>query len=336
MKFTTLIAMGIAMAMVAACGDDGSGNGDDGGGTDAPPGDPPPDAPPDAKVIRTIFVIPLENKDDVHIYGNTVDAPYLNGMMASTAAHATMFGDELPSLPSEPHYVWMEAGTNAFADHTFTGDGDPSASNSTGATEHLATQLEAAGLHWVAYQEGIRTNTCPISTSGNYAPKHDPFVFFRDIVGSPPSATAPRCSSHHKSYADFAADLAQGLTGYVFVTPDICHDMHGGFFCPSGTGDSSNIKAGDTWLSRELPRIVSYTQAHDDAVIFLTWDEGDSTSRIPFLAIGQHVKPGYAASVAYTHSSMLKSVEELLGVPVLPAVANATDFADMFEPGVFP
>ena len=187
----------------------------------------------------------------------------------------------------------------------------------------------------MAYQEGITSNTCPIATSGHYAAKHDPFVFFTDIAGSPPSATTAGCASHHKSYADLPADLAAGLTGYIFITPDICHDMHGAVDCPSFLFDAQNIHAGDTWLSTELPRLIAYTQAHDDAVIFLTWDEGDATNVVPLLAIGNYVKGGDAASTRYTHSSLLKSVEKLLGVPVLPSVMAANDFADMFEAGVF-
>jgi len=56
--------------------------------------------------------------------------------------------------------------------------------------------------------------------------------------------------------------------------------MHGALTCPSFIGDSANIKAGDTWLSTELPRIIEYTQPHD-AIIFITWDEGDSSNLIP-------------------------------------------------------
>ena len=51
------------------------------------------------------------------------------------------------------------------------------------------------------------------------------------------------------------------------------------------TADAQNIKAGDTWLSTELPRIIAYTQQHHDAVIFLTWDEGDATNLIPFVLV---------------------------------------------------
>jgi hypothetical protein len=55
-----------------------------------------------------------------------------------------------------------------------------------------------------------------------------------------------------------------------------------------------------------------------------------------FYAIGPHVKAGYAGGVAYTHSSLLKSVEEIFRLPVLPTVAGASDLSDLFQPGFFP
>jgi hypothetical protein len=331
-KATTLY-----FVLLAACGSSAGSttdaNGSAGGGNQHVDGSTSStDAP--ATNARTIFVIPMENEPSSSIYGNTTGAPYINGLMTS-AARATMFTDELPALVSEPHYIWMEAGTNVFTDRTFSSDVVPSSSNSTSSTAHLVTQLEAAHVPWTSYQQGIASNTCPIAASGAYVPKHDPFVFFTDISGTPPSAANPHCGAHHKSYADFAHDLGAGLSGYVFITADLCHDMHGDAQCPQGTSVPANIKAGDTWLSQELPAIIAYTQTHD-ALIFLTWDEGDSSNLIPFIVIGKHVTAGSASAAMYTHSSMLKSTEEYLGVPVLPSVASATDFAGMFAAGTFP
>ena len=325
------------LVLLAACGSSSSSvtDANNSGGDGNPHGDGSTvflDAP--ATNARTIFVIPMENEPSSSIYGNTTGAPYINGLMA-TAVHATMFTDELPALVSEPHYIWMEAGTNAFADRTFSSDVVPSSSNSTSSPAHLVTQLEAAHVPWTSYQQGITSSTCPIAASGAYAPKHDPFIFFTDVSGSPPSAANQHCAAHHKSYADFAHDLQAGLSGYVFITADLCHDMHGDAQCPQGTAVAANIKAGDTWLSQELPAIISYTQTHD-ALIFLTWDEGDSSNLIPFIVIGKHVTAGGTSTAIYTHSSMLKSTEEYLGVPVLPSVASATDFAAMFASGTFP
>jgi hypothetical protein len=281
---------------------------------------------------RTVFVIVMENESSSAIY-NSGAAPYINNTITPESAWATMFMDELPSaVPSEPHYVWMEAGTNALGDYTFTSDADASSGNSTNSTLHLVTQLHTAGLDWMSYQEGMTDGTCPISSiSGTfYAAKHDPFVFFQDVSGSPPSSSNANCIAHHKPYSKFAADLGGTMPAYVFITPNLCNDMHGAGGCPSG----SDITRGDTWLMNNLPPIVTYANAHG-SIIYVIWDEGSSNQTIPFFAIGPHVKTGMTTTV-YSHSALLKSIDEQLGLPVLATVTAATDFAGMFDAGYFP
>jgi hypothetical protein len=286
-------------------------------------------------VIKFVFVIAMENHDASQIYGNTTDAPYINNTLMKQYAHSTNFNDELPSLASEPHYLWMEAGTNAFSDHTFTTDSDPSATNSTSSTAHLVTQIKNAtnGVSWRTYQEGQNSTTgaCPIATSGFYHAKHNPFVFFQDVSGNPPSKTNSYCSSHSKPYSAFASDLAANdVASYTFITPNQCHDMHGQSGCPSNI-----VKAGDDWLSTEMPRIISYAKAHS-GVIFITFDEGSSTNKMPFLAIGPGVKVNYAGSVSYNHGSLVKSIEKILNVPVLSKVSGNNELADLFKAGMYP
>jgi len=324
MQFRFLPAAVAAAGLAAACAASAQ---------DAPEAATPPTT---SSAIKVVFVIAFENHDSKEIYGNTKDAPYINNTLLPAYAHSTNFNDELPSLVSEPHYVWMEAGTNKFSDHTFTGDSDASKSNSTKNTSHLVTQIKNAtnGVTWMAYQEGINssTGTCPITSSGHYAAKHDPFVFFRDVSGSPPSKTNSYCTKHHKDYSQFAADLANhAVATYNFITPNLCNDMHGDSGCPN----SNEINSGDKWLQANLPAIISYANANQGA-IFLTWDEGDSTNLMPFIAIGPHVKTGYTSTVKLDHSSQLKSIERILVLAVLPTVSSANDFTDLFNAGFFP
>ncbi len=288
--------------------------------------------------IKHVFVITMENEAAAAIYGSA-SAPYINGLLP-TSARANAFADPLPdAIPSEPHYVWMEAGTNHFSDTTFTTDADPSAQNSTASTAHLATQMDAASppVSWLSYQEGMNASTgaCPVRSSGFYVAKHDPYVFFQDIAGSPPSPSSALCAAHHRAYtpAALAQDLQQGAVAqYNFITPNLCHDMHGASGCPG----SDDIRSGDGWLAAALPPLVAYANAND-GVIFIVWDEpvGGSTL-IPFVAIGPQVKPGYASTVRFTHSSLTKTVEEIFGLPILPTVAAANDFSDLFQAGALP
>lgn len=287
-----------------------------------------------ASAIRHVVVIAMENTDAEKIYGNQHDAPFINTKLLPKYARAQNFEDELAhDVPSEPHYVWMEAGTGTFPDHEFTSDAPPSAMNSTGSRDHLATQIDhAKGISWMTYQEGqnATTGACPIVRSGSYRPRHNPFIFFQDIAGNPPRKDNAACAAHSKPYASFAADLAaNSVASYVFITPNLCHDMH------DTCGAKSRIMAGDNWLKAELPRIIDWAN-NQHGVIFITWDEGGSTNKIPFLAIGPGVKPNYASSVRFDHGSMVKSVEQIFRLPILSAVASENSLSDMFKAGFFP
>jgi hypothetical protein len=296
-------------------------------------------APPSTQT-KLVFVIAMENEPAAAIYGSA-SAPYINGQLLPRYARANGFVDPLPdAIPSEPHYVWMEAGTNQFADRTFVDDSDPSAGNSTASSAHLVTLMKNASppISWLSFQEGLdpaTTGACPIVSAGFYAAKHDPFVFFRDVAGSPPSSTNAFCAAHHRAYAGAAfaqALAANNVAQYNFITPNLCNDMHGAGGCPG----SDVIAAGDQWLAQNLPPIIDYVNANA-GVIFIVWDEPEGGSNlVPFIAIGPHVKPGYANAVAYTHGSLTRSVEEIFALPLLPAVSGNADFADLFQPGFFP
>jgi acid phosphatase len=329
-----LVAAAILAALaLPACGNSSAAPAppSDAGTTDAPATDARTSGS-----IKHVFVIAMENADATSVYTGA-DWRYVGGVLLPQAARAQAFQDELGlGLPSEPHYVWMEAGTNAFADHTFTTDDPPSAANSTGDPNHLVSQLAQAetGADWTSYQEGIDAGTgaCPIASEGFYRPRHDPFVFFRDVAGSPPSKSAATCAAHHRPLSALAGDLAAGnVSAYVFITPNLCHDGHGQSGCPN-----ANIRqSADQWLSESLPPLIAFAGAHEGA-IFVVWDEGASGNTLPFIAVGPHVKAGYANAVDYSHSSLLKSLEEIFHLPILPAVTTANDFSDLFEPGFFP
>jgi hypothetical protein len=289
--------------------------------------------------IKHVIVIVMENHDAHAIYDDPRNTPYIQSLYSSFA-HTANFEDELPNLHlSEPHYIWMEAGTNSLPDHVFTTDAEPSAKNSTSSGAHLVAQIEASGTPtWAAYQEGLssKSSECPVVTFGLYAARHNPFVFFRDVAGNPPSRHNADCAKHIKAYDDLAADIkANTLANYVFITPNVCHDMHGDRRgCPHG--DPTNIIAGDQWLAKELPQLIDWVNANS-GVIFLSWDEYErGMPKTAFFAIGPGVKPHYEGKDFYDHGSIVKSVEEILNLPVLPAVAGKKDLSDLFSAGNFP
>ena len=308
-------------------------------------------AAPCAAASRHIIVIAMENKDASNhasghefIYGNK-NAPYINGELSAQAARANNFVDDTDAHLSQPHYIQMLAGRTVFHDADFTCDQDPlepcSDSNKhqnwTTSSGHLMAQLDAAldpTLTWMTYQEGYdpeKTGACPIYSDGLYAAKHNPFVYFADVSGDPPSTDNGYCIAHTRELGQFETDMNAGtLANFVFITPDLCNDMHGAPSCPTKT-----VARGDQFLKSFLPPIISWAKKND-AIIFVTWDESSGSRTMPFFVAGAGVKAGYVSDVKYSHSSELRTIERIFGLPVLDAVKHAVDLSDMFDPGVLP
>lgn len=277
---------------------------------------------------QTIFVILMENHNWADIV-NKPSAPYINQTLLPLAAHAEQYFNPPGIHPSEPNYLWLEAGTN----FGIRNDSGPS-NNHQSSTAHLTHLLDAAGISWKAYQEGISGKGCPLTnvvTDGlSYAPKHNPMIFFDDVTGTNDPHSA-YCIAHIRPYSELATDLTSSDTTvhYNFITPDLCNDMHNAGGCI--TRDS--VRNGDTWLAREVPKILASAAYQQNGMLFITWDESEGGDKNPIglIALGQNVRPGYSNKVHYTHSSLLRTIQEVFNVtPLLGDAANATDLSDLF------
>ena len=94
----------------------------------------------------------------------------------------------------------------------------------------------------------------------------------------------------------------------------------------------SKEKQGDDWLARELPALLSSAAFTNRGAIFLTWDEGHNSRPIGLIVLSPLAKGhGYTNDISYTHSSLLRTVQEIFAVrPLLGDAANATDLSDLF------
>jgi phospholipase C len=266
----------------------------------------------------------MENHNWSQIAGSR-SAPYLNSTLLPAASYATRYYNPSGVHPSEPNYLWLEAGTN----FGIRDDSAP-ATNHQATTQHLVSLLTAGGLTWKAYQEGISGSRCPVAAGGLYAPKHNPMVYFDDVTNhnSPSSAY---CIAHERPYSELAADLAQNtVAAYNFITPDLCDDMHNSVGCAS----TNSVRNGDTWLAGAVPPILQSAAYQQGGVLFITWDEGEGgDGPIGLLVLSPFAKGhGYASAVHYTHSALLRTVQEILGVtPLLGAAATSPDLRDLFQ-----
>ncbi len=275
--------------------------------------------------IQTVFIVLMENHDWSQIVGSP-SAPYINDKLLPQSSYTTQYFNPPRIHPSLPNYLWLEAGTN----FGIRDDGLPAVHHQS-TSEHLATLLEAAGISWKTYQEGIDGTDCPLTVRGLYAPKHNPFVYFDDLTDTI-DPKSPHCIDRVRPYDELAGDLAPSgdLAQYNFITPDQCHDMH-----DSGCETGDSIRNGDLWLSREMPQILTSDAFKAGGALFITWDEGTGSSDGPIgmivlspLAKGN----GYQSKIHYDHSSTLRTFQEILGVtPLLGDAANAKNLSDLFN-----
>src|ERR1700693_2677291 len=140
-------------------------------------------------------------------------------------------------------------------------------------------------------------------------------------------------------------------TGLRPTNITICTSLSGGY--KGLTGDAANIKQGDDFLSQIVPLIMASNAYKNHGVIILWWDESESDGvagdngddfnhTIGEIIISPHAHRNvnglpYASPVNYTHSSDLRTMQEIFRVgPFLGDAANATDLSDLFEPGAVP
>src|SRR5438046_1152078 len=134
---------------------------------------------------------------------------------------------------------------------------------------------------------------------------------------------APRCLQHVRPYSEFLTDLANNTVArYNFITPHLCHDMHN-----TCAPLNDPVLQGDTWLSTEVPKILASQAYRNNGVLFITWDEGDSVDGpIGMIVLSPKGKgAGYSNTIAYDHSSTLRTVQEIFGVTPLTGADRADD-----------
>jgi len=272
---------------------------------------------------KTVFLILLENRNWPQIKGSE-SAPYINQVLLPMASYATQYFNPPGVHPSEPNYLWLEAGT----DFGIRDNRSPR-TNHQGTTRHLVTLLAQNGITWRSYQEDISGTDCPLLHVRLYAAKHNPMVFFDDVTDGNDYASR-RCIEHVRPFPELLTDLRAGsVARYNFITPNLCHDMHGDGRCLS----TDLVQSGDDWLASNIPPILQSAAWKDGGVLFITWDEGArGDGPIGLIALSPNAKgKGYFNAIHYTHSSLLRTIQEIFGVtPLLGDAAKAPDLSDLF------
>ncbi len=278
----------------------------------------------DLSSVQTVFVIVLENHDWSDFKGSS-SAPFLNQTLLPNASYCEAYFNPPGLHPSEPNYLWLEAGTN----FGILSNYDP-VINHQNTTNHLTAQLRAANISWKTYQEDIGGDVVPLVSTNGYAPKHNPFVFFDDLT-STNNLNDFSGIAHNRPLPELFTDLTNNtMARYNFITPNLCNDGH-----DSCAPQYDPVKQSDDWLASIVPSILASAAYSNNGALFITWDEsltGDNS--IGMILLSPLARGGsYFNNIYYTPSSFLRTMQEIFGVsPWLGDAVNATDLSDLFIP----
>jgi hypothetical protein len=264
-----------------------------------------PDTTSPFPTLKHVWVIVLENHGLSSVIGDP-SAPYLT----SLAARYGLATDYLAvARPSQPNYIALFGGsTHGIADnanHDLTGP-------------NLADQLDAQGLTWRIFAQNVPSGCFTGAEAsggadgpGTYARKHEPAISFTSISSDP-----ARCAN----ITDFS-HFDPAAANFEFIVPNLCNSMH-----------DCSVKVGDGFMADFVPRILDSAAFRDGGALFITFDEGGpgGDQHVATIVVGKDVPPGMRSSIAHTHYSLLRTVEDTWGLGCLDESCDANNLAEFF------
>jgi phosphatidylinositol-3-phosphatase len=303
-----------------------------------------------------VVVIVLENQGLGDIINSSI-APFMNQLASSYGLAVNYTAIAHPSLPN---YLALLSGQD-FTSWS-TADCNPGPGCFAGNAANLVDRLETHGLTWKAYMEDYPSSCGSQCSSGGcfmgdkgtdaYAARHDPFVYFSDIVNSTTrcSNIVPANSGGQGGPDDLLlSDLSSPSTAsnLMWLTPNLCDDMHDACKGPSNQTDvgscgaaSQCVPQGDSYLEHLVPKILSSNLfTHQKAALFITFDEGNgycplngsSADCVYAVWAGPTVKTSFKSTSSFSHYSFLSTLETVWHLsPLTSNDAKATPMTTFF------
>ena len=203
---------------------------------------------------------------------------------------------------------------------------------------------------------GAEDNTHRATVHDQYATRHNPFMYFHAIIDD-----ASGCAQRVVNLKQLSSDLANASStpNFAFITPNLCNDGHDSFCANHEPG---GLPRADRFLQQWVPQIIHSPAFGQDGILIITFDEsatfggkdqaccgeaghpGPNTKQPGISSAGggrvgaivlssRYVKPNTRSDTPYNHYSLLRTVEDLFGLPHLgyAALADVKPFgADVF------
>jgi hypothetical protein len=270
---------------------------------------PPPcgeRATPPAGYEHVVWIF-FENHGYSQIVGSR-SAPFLNRTLVKECGLATNY--HAIGHPSLPNYIAATSGLSGAALAPFGND-----CNAVGPCRIGAPSIFAQAPSWGAYAEAM-PRPCQHWFQGAYAASHNPATYYRSLSD---------CELHDLGLRALGGALATDtLPAFTFITPNLCHSMH-----------SCGVGAGDAWLRRMVRKVTASPEYLGGTMaVFVTFDEsnpGSGDDRVATVVVSPSTVPGTRSHVYFTHYSLLRTAEELLGLDLLGRASHAASMRSAFN-----
>jgi hypothetical protein len=239
--------------------------------------------PRTAKRPTPIVVILMENKG--------VNAVAAKGSyIARFASHGRRYTNyHALTHPSLPNYLDITSGTTSGCNS----DGCPKQQYPANNLFHQLDVAHGGRRGWRSYEESMPSG-CSLHNSGQYAVKHNPAAYFRNLKRTCARQDVPM------------PRRIRSLAPFTFVTPNLCSDMHS---CP--------VSVGDRWLRQHVPAFLAL-----GARVIITFDEGGGNNQVFAAEAGAGIHRGVVRR-RLTHFSLLAGLERHFGLRRLAGARSA-------------
>jgi hypothetical protein len=253
-----------------------------------------------------VVVVVFENKEVTSLAGSP-DAPTFNAL---ARRYATLTNYTAVAHPSLPNYLALVSGSTQGITSDCTG--------CIVRAPSLVNTLFRARKTWKTYAEDLPSAGFTGSSAGEYVKRHDPLLYFRDVMNSPGRR------KRIVPFTQLGRDVARRrLPDYSLVVPNLCSDMH-----------DCSVATGDAWLKANIVPLLR-SRALRGGVVFVVFDEGTSKlgggGRIEALALGPTVRRGSTFRRATNHYGLLRTIEDAWRLPRLGFSRTATPIGGIWK-----
>jgi hypothetical protein len=244
-----------------------------------------------------VVIFSFENRtwSNVGLGFSNGSMPYLH----SLATQCSYFQDWTETNTGQNSLTQYIGETSGVSNTSTVNDCNPSPSCQS-TDNNIFRQVRLASGTARNYVEGATTGC---SASGNAA-KHVPGLYY---FGTYTDGTGSHndhdfCTTEVRPYSEFDVN---NLPTYAFITPTLCNDGH-----------DCNDATVDAWASTNIQRVLDSAAYKAGTVAVFIWYDEDHP--VPNMTIAPTSHKGQLGGTGVgSHAALLKTIEDLLGVPFM-------------------